>query len=201
MAVGRLIVVKVGGSLLGWAEFPSRLRAELDRHAGDRRVLVVGGGKGADFIRELDSLHGIGEKRSHRLALRVLDVTAHLAAALVPGLEVVEGPEGLPGAWGRGSVPVLAPRRALEDHDGDALGPLPECWAVTTDSIAARVAEVLGADELRLLKSTGLGGITDRGGAARAGVVDRYFPTASARLRRVTVVNLRGDPPTVEVLD
>lgn len=198
---GRTVVLKLGGSLLTWPGFPPRLRAYLDALTPDRPVLIVGGGKGADFIRELDSVHRIGEKRSHELAIRVLDVTARVAAVVVPGLRVVERPGGLAGVWEGGGVPVLAPRWLLENLDAGTPGALPERWDVTTDSIAARAAVLLGAGELRLIKSTGLGGVSSRSEAANRGLVDPYFPTAAAPLERVSVVNLRADPVTTEPLN
>lgn len=199
--MSRTVVVKVGGSLLGWDEFPARLRAHLDGSGADRLVLVVGGGRAADFVRELDSVHGIGEKRSHGLALRALDLTAHLVAALVPGLAVVEQTDELTCAWERGQVPVLAPRRFLETVDRLADRPLAESWEVSTDSIAARLAVTLKADELRLLKSVGPVGRHSRAESARVGLVDPAFPSASAPLGRVRVVNLRDNPPTTYDLD
>ncbi|MCA1686390.1 MAG: uridylate kinase [Planctomycetia bacterium] len=200
MAAPPTVVIKVGGSLLGWTEFPARLRAYLDDSASDRILLIVGGGRAADFVRELDSVHGIGEKRSHGLALRALDLTAHAAAALVPGLTVVTRPDDRFRAWERGLVPVLAPRWFLENVDRPSGTPLPESWAVTTDSIAARVAVTLGAEELRLLKSVGLGGVSDRAEAASRGLVDPEFPECSSPLRRLAVVNLRASPPSTDSL-
>ena len=85
----RIVVVKIGGSLLLWPQFPDRLQAFLEGLGEDRPVLVVGGGRAADFVRELDSLHRIGDKQSHRLALRALDFTASVVASIVPALRVV----------------------------------------------------------------------------------------------------------------
>ena len=201
MSTTPTVVVKVGGSLLGWEEFPARLRDYLDRLGSERIVIVVGGGRAADFIRELDSVHAIGEKRSHGLALRALDLTAHVVAALVPGLAVVERSDELPGAWECGVVPVLSPRWFVENVDRHSTAPLPESWAVTTDSIAARAAVYLGAGELRLLKSVGPGELSSRSEAADAGYVDPAFAEVSAPLGRLTIVNLRGNPPTTHHMD
>jgi aspartokinase-like uncharacterized kinase len=162
--------------------------------------VIVGGGRGADFLRELDLLHGIGEKRSHALAMGMLELTARIAAAIVPGLEVVEILADLPTVWARGVGAVLNPRIALEDDDRGETESLPHSWAVTSDSIAARVADRLGARELRLFKSRGLHGVATRSEAARSGLVDAYFPAAAARWNTVTVINLRSDPPTEEQL-
>lgn len=193
-----ITVVKVGGSLLPWVEFPGRLRAYLDSMNTQRQVLLVGGGKPADFIRELDSTHGIGEKRSHRLALRSLDLTAYVVNDLVKGLAVVEQPGAFAEVWENGLIPILAPRWLMENLDGQSQDPLPETWTVTSDSIAARIASLVGAKALSLLKSTGLDGKISRRKAADAGIVDPAFPEASSPLHRVAVVNLRANPPTTE---
>lgn len=201
--MSRTIVVKVGGSLLGWPEFPARLRQHLDRSRHERLVLIVGGGRAADLIRELDVLHDLGESRSHALALRALDLTAHLVDSLVPGLSVVERTDELADVWRRGRVPLLAPRWFLETIDRNSTEPLPESWEITTDSIAAHVALHLGAEELRMLKSRGAGGLKSksRAEAAVAGLVDPEFPRASASCERVAIVNLRADPPTIDYLE
>ncbi len=73
--------------------------------------------------------------------------------------------------------------------------PLPHTWDVTSDSIAARVAELLGAEELVLLKSGLPSPRGDLAGWAASDYVDRYFPVAATRLARVRAVNLRLDPP------
>jgi aspartokinase-like uncharacterized kinase len=197
---GSLLVVKVGGSLLGWEGFPEALERQLSSLRDERIVVIVGGGRFVDFLRELDSLHRIGEKRSHRLALRALDVTARLTADLVPGLSVVTRTDGLAQVWARGRVPVLAPRGFVRGLDADSPEPLPERWDVTSDSIAARLAVVLHAHELRLLKSTAPDGITTRGEASRSGLVDPLFAAVSGPCPRVTVVNLREPSPVVHEL-
>ncbi len=201
MDATRLVVIKVGGSLLGWDEFPARMNAYLESCRAERLVLVIGGGKAADFVRELDSLYRIGEKRSHGLALRALDLTAWIVAALVPGLVVVERPEELTQVWDSGLVPVLAPRWFTETLDRRTGSPLVESWEVTTDSIAARLAHDLRAGELRLLKSTGPGNARSRAQAAAIGLVDPAFPEVSASIPRLTLVNLRESPPTTNVLE
>jgi len=186
------VVVKVGGSLLDWPGLPGRLSASLEARPGDRLVLIVGGGRFADVLRGLDVLHGLGEDRSHVLALRVLDLTARVLADLVPGFEVVEALEELPSSWSRGRIPVLAPRSFL-DQDDRSPDPLPHAWTTTTDSIAARLAVRLDARELLLLKSTPLPPGGRRSEAARLGLVDPEFVRSSDRLSRVLYQCLR-DP-------
>ncbi len=185
-------VWKIGGSLLDWDEFPARMSRFLDAMSDSQPILIVGGGRAADFLRELDSLHGIGDNESHALALRMLDVTARVVAALVPGLVVVERPETLVSVWNEGRIPVLAPRWLLENVDRCRDDALPATWDVTTDSIAARVAVLLEMKALTLLKSTRPAVAIGRNEAVRRGLVDPFFPRAAAPLERVDVVNPRS---------
>jgi 5-(aminomethyl)-3-furanmethanol phosphate kinase len=191
------IVVKVGGSLLGWDLFPSRLSEYLASHRDERLVLVVGGGAAADLIRDLDRRHGLGDEESHRLALHALDLTARVLEVLVSGLEVAAMPEDLASIWEGGRIPLLAPRKFLERDDRQSIDPLPHTWAVTTDSIAARLARHLCAAGLVLLKSAPLPPGFSRLDAARAGLVDPTFPLAAEELDHVHYVNLRE--PTLRV--
>jgi 5-(aminomethyl)-3-furanmethanol phosphate kinase len=185
------VVVKVGGSLLDWPELPDRLARYLKARGGDL-VLIVGGGRAADLVRTLDRLHDLGQERSHQLALHSLDLTAHLLAALVPGLVVIDQVKALRSRGDAEIVPVLAPRLFLQDDDRSA-DALPHTWDVTSDSIAARIAVRLEASELVLLKSSPIPLGTDRDEAARLGLVDRVFPAAARMLERVAYVCLR-DP-------
>ena len=189
------VVVKVGGSLLTWPGLRDGLSAYWQANRARCPVVIVGGGGAADLVRDLDRIHGLGEGRSHHLALCALDLTARLLAGLMPGFEVVERPDELTSVWDAGRIPILSPRRFLE-ADVDSPDPLPHTWDVTTDSIAARVADHLGAAELALLKSAPLPPGTDRVSAARLGLVDPRFPLVARGLRWVTYRNLR-DPSGV----
>ena len=193
-------VVKVGGSLLDWPELPDHLAAYLETRKADRLVLVVGGGPFADALRNLDARLALGEETSHALALRVLDLTAHFLSARTPGLRVVEGWAEIARAWELGLIPVLAPRRFLESDDRTP-DPLPHVWTTTTDSIAARLAQRLGAGELTLLKSAGLPEGADIGEAIRLGLLDPEFGRASAGLRTLIYRDLRAAGRAGRVLE
>jgi aspartokinase-like uncharacterized kinase len=193
--MSRPIVIKVGGSLFDWPELPRRLNVVLDEHRVARQslVLIPGGGSAADFVRRLDRTFALGDLPAHRLALRSLDLTAHALAALVPGLDVIDDVRNLDRVWKQLKIPVLAPRRFLEECDCVAADPLPSSWHVTSDTIAARVAMHLGAEELVLLKSAPLPPGAGRRAAAELGLVDRLFPEVSRNLQCVRYLNLRGD--------
>ena len=186
-----VVIVKLGGSLLDWPEWPERLTAFLASLPDLQPVLVVGGGRFADVLRGLDQVHGLGEARSHALAMRVLDTTAHLAAALLPGSVVITDPAEIPWIWDEGNLPILAPRRFLDRDDHDSPDPLPHAWTTTTDSIAARLARHLRA-ALILLKSTPAPPENpDWPTLARLGLVDPEFPRAVAGVAKVSIVCLK----------
>jgi aspartokinase-like uncharacterized kinase len=200
MCQGRLIVLKVGGSLLDWPGLPIALSDVIDAREESRLLLVVGGGPIVETLRQLDRAHGLGEERSHALALRAMDLTAHLLASMVPGLLVVEAIGDLGPAWERRRIPVFAPRQFLDEEDRAAADPLPHRWEVTSDSIAARLADRLGASGLVLLKSTDAPEGIARQQAADLGLVDPYFPRASRSIPLVTIINLRDpDSPTTRL--
>src|SRR4030095_14560394 len=117
----------------------------------------------------------------------------------LPGVSVVDTAPQKPETHAQEAVASLAlqasvildPRRFLNEVEPQARGDvLPHTWSVTTDSIAARLAEVLGADELVLLKSADpppSATLADLAG----GYVDGHFPTAAANIACVRYVNLR----------
>jgi hypothetical protein len=70
----------------------------------------------------------------------------------------------------------------FSQEDESHPGALPHTWAVTTDSIAARVAAVYRAERLILLKSVDIPPGTPWETAAANGWVDAYFPRIAPSL-------------------
>ena len=191
------IVVKVGGSLFRWSEFPRRMATFLQTLEADdssgRIILIAGGGPTADVIRELDELHGLGDETAHRLALLAMDLSAHILAALLPRAMAVRDQDGLGSVRSAGSIPILPPSLVWDEIESSGHVVLPMSWDTTSDSIAARIAVHLAVDRLILLKSAPLPVGTDRHEAARLGLVDPIFPAAAQSLVVVEYVNLRED--------
>jgi aspartokinase-like uncharacterized kinase len=198
-------VVKVGGSLYDLPDLGPRLRRLLDEQfAGACVVLVPGGGASADFIRQLDRCHGLGEEISHWLALRALTLNAHFVASLLPHSCVVGNLEKFQQAWDIHKLPILDVHEFARGDDRNP-GHLPHRWAATSDALAARVAVVLEARRLVLLKSTTVPSGLDWTEAGQLGFVDEMFAEvlrdAPADLH-VSCINLRvpvGAVPPVAV--
>lgn len=160
-----VVVVKIGGGLLAQA---GRLDAVLAEIAlvGQRVPLLVvpGGGPFADAVRDVDRKLGLSDDAAHWMAVLAMDQYAHLIVDRQACAALVTGPVEIEGALADGRLPVLAPYRWLKERD-----PLPHAWDVTSDSIAAWVADALGAHRLVLVKPPHAEG---------AALVDPYFSRA-----------------------
>ncbi|MHB8970411.1 MAG: hypothetical protein ACYC3X_12530 [Pirellulaceae bacterium] len=190
-------VVKVGGSLLELPDLWHILTNWLDRQPLADTLLVVGGGELVEFIRRLDQRFGLGDETAHWLSIQAMSLHGFVLSRLVPDAVWMEGLSD----WHSDHKPVEPQRRFisaecfLRREEPQLPGVrLPVGWHVTSDSIAARLAEVCQAWELVLLKSTlplTEGRPISSQEAVATGLVDRHFPTSAAPLRHVRVVNLR----------
>jgi aspartokinase-like uncharacterized kinase len=135
-----LTVVKVGGGL-GDSALPG-LCAALGELGKRHPLLVVPGGAGfADAVREADRRFRLRAATSHRMAILGMEQFGWLLSDLIPGavrcadLAAVRA----------GRATVLLPAALPLDR-------LPASWEVTSDSIAAWVADQAGAGRLVLVK-------------------------------------------------
>lgn len=183
-------VVKVGGSLLDFAALPQAWSRWLAAQGPAVNVLIAGGGRLADVIREADRAWGLGDETAHWLAIDVLAASSRLLAAILPDACLERDWEQLCQRVQRQSAGpsiVFCPVDFLQRQE-PRLPPraLPHGWHVTTDSIAARIAMILDAQELVLLKSAAAPP------RPQPPYVDEYFVQAAEGLRCVRFVNLRS---------
>jgi 5-(aminomethyl)-3-furanmethanol phosphate kinase len=190
-----LTVVKVGGGL-GDRALPA-LCTTLGELGARHPLLVVPGGAGfADAVREADRRFGPPAAASHRMAILGMEQFGWLLSELIPGAER------------RAELPcVTAGRTTVLMPAALPLDPLPASWEVTSDSIAAWVADQAGARRLVLVKEVD-GLYADwppRGeplarltvaelAALRPGGVDEYLPTVLERASFETWVISGRDP-------
>jgi aspartokinase-like uncharacterized kinase len=186
--------VKVGGSLFDLPDLRERLEAWRKRQPPATNLFIAGGGNFAEALRELDRLHHLGERDVHWLSIEAMSITAKFLRSLLHvGLlrscdEIQDAAHDTrPTEW------VLDPLMFYDEEEPCLPGTkLPTSASVTSDSIAARLAEVTHADELVLLKSR----LPDSASIATessAGYVDEFFPSIASTLKRVRCVNLRDD--------
>ena len=144
-------VVKVGGGLLSKAGAFDLVTEALTAFSPRRRLVIVpGGGPFADAVRTMFRRIKIGEDAAHWMAVLGMDQYAHVLAARLPGAVLVEQQAEIAAARQAGRLPVLAPYRWVRAAD-----PLPHTWDITSDSIAAWLAGMLGARRIVLIKPAG----------------------------------------------
>jgi len=143
-----LAVVKVGGAL---ARSPGQLARLGEALAGASRrhrlVVVPGGGPFADQVRAFDRANKLSADAAHWMAILGMDQYAFALCDVIPESRLVEDRAGIQAAHTDGKLPVLAPARWLRATDE-----LPHTWDVTSDSLAAYLATLLGADRLVMVK-------------------------------------------------
>src|SRR5262249_6550694 len=150
-------IVKVGGSLLDWAELPARLIRFLEHRRrsepGIRSALLCGGGAFVDSIRRLDRIHHLGDYAAHRLAIQAMDLASTVLLCILPGALGVDRVRALDEDWSPDDIPLLVPSVIFDELESRQSSPLPHSWDVTSDTIAAWIAGELRARSLVLLKS------------------------------------------------
>jgi len=210
-----LTVVKVGGALGRGAADGDALRAlcnTLGQLGGRHPLLVVPGGGGfADAVREADRRFGLPPAASHRMAILGMEQFGWLLSELIPHAVRCAG-LARARELAAGQTAVLLPA-------GLRLDALPASWDVTSDSIAAWVADEVRASRLVLVKEVdGLFAdwpaqeerLTDLSvvelaalrAAGRVAGVDPYLPTLLERAQFETwVIGGRQPERVVELLE
>ena len=192
--MGHLRVIKLGGSLLDLDGLTERFRRWLAAQPPMTSVTVVGGGRLADVVRDAFARRELDEEAAHWLCIRLLGVTAELVHRLLPESVRTACCDALRAETNAGRLVVFEPETFLRREEPRLdPPPLPHSWDVTSDSIAARLAERLSAEELVLLKSRLPQGRRTLAGAAESGCVDRFFPQAAVQLAKVRAVCLRDE--------
>lgn len=174
--VPKPIVVKIGGSL---AE-NDRIGGALDivARASRRIVVVPGGGVFADTVREAQSDYQFSDEAAHRMAILAMHQTAVLLMDLQPRLVGADSLAAMRAIWREGGIPVWLPLKMCEDdHE------IPADWSITSDGLAARLAERLRASPVVLVKSRSAPEGATAFDLARDELVDPIFAAIATRAK------------------
>jgi 5-(aminomethyl)-3-furanmethanol phosphate kinase len=170
---GSPIVVKLGGSL--YNRVPDLVPVLLT--SGRPLFIVPGGGMFADTVRKSQ----VDDDSAHWMAIASMDQYGwFIASQGIMATAVLQEPD---------RPVVFLPYCSMRQHD-----PLPHSWDVTSDSIAAWIADLLHLD-LLLLKS--VDGILENGSLmkqvkmpVKTEVVDPFFiPFVMEKKIKTTIIN------------
>jgi aspartokinase-like uncharacterized kinase len=168
-------VVKLGGSLQDSPYLPE-WRAVLEACAGRDVVIVPGGGRFADMVRDQQRRLAYSDAEAHRRALLAME---HYGALLAEGSTVLRSAasvEAIRVLLRNAHIPIWMPSAmVLSEPD------LPASWDLTSDSLALWLGRGLGARRVIIVKSTPLpSGVSTPAALSAAGFVDRLFPHYAA---------------------
>jgi len=139
-------VLKVGGSLADDPASLTMLCQELSALAEAHRIAVVpGGGEFADTVRKFDKTYGLSDTVAHKMAILAMDQYGFLLSDITPKSHVSYSLEEIINS-AEGTLPILLPSKLLFRED-----PLEHSWDVTSDTIAAYIAQLLHAEKLVLV--------------------------------------------------
>jgi 5-(aminomethyl)-3-furanmethanol phosphate kinase len=189
--VVRRRVVKLGGSSMS-ADYAALLRRWLAVQPAVETIVVMGGGREISSVAKAQQLEEFDDAEAHWLCIEVMRQNAQNLIRQMPEAKWLPCCSELPSVGESTTLWIVDPWRFMLD-DARTKTPLPESWDVSSDSIAARLAERIAADELVLLKSR-LPQDLQRLGR----YVDPLFTFAARNAPRVRFVNVR-DPQFAEV--
>jgi len=140
-------IIKVGGSLSEDSASLTTLCQELGALAKSYRMLVVpGGGKFADVVREFYHNFVLSDTVVHKMAILSMDQFGLFLSSITPNSQITYLLEEARSLSSAGILPIILPSRLMFQKD-----PLEHSWNVTSDSIAAYIAGLLLAKKLILV--------------------------------------------------
>jgi aspartokinase-like uncharacterized kinase len=123
-----------------------RLCQELSALAKTHIITIVpGGGEFADTVREFDKRYNLSDAVAHKMAILAMDQYGLLLSSITPNSYISYSLEEISNPM-KGSLPILLPSKLIFHKD-----PMEHSWDVTSDTIAAYIAQLLHAEKLMVV--------------------------------------------------
>ncbi len=183
-------VIKVGGSLLLRPDLPESLSLWIARQSTAENLIVIGGGKLIDAIRQLDQLRPGDPIETHWRCVDLLEVTRQIVSTWFDWESILTGPQlqdRITNQFSR-HRPTLVAVKSFYDRGSTCDAPLD--WRTTSDTIAAVLAKTVHAEELILLKSCAIDPRMDLIALAQQGIVDESLLRFRSRSLSIRVEQL-----------
>ncbi len=163
------VVIKLGGSLFRNVSKLKNVCGALSTFS-QPIVLVPGGGVFGDCVREAQTQFAFDDETAHLMAILAMEQNGYLLSSLNARFEPTSHLDQFPAVWSFERIPVWMPFLECE-HDNE----LARNWSVSSDSIAARLAERMEGGSVVLLKSCVVDPSWNLEQLAERGVVDQTF--------------------------
>ena len=138
--------MKIGGSL-----FPDYAIDLADKLKNTESLIILGGGEFANLIRKYDEDINFSDETNHWTAIECMDIISKLVNDKVKSTKLAYSIDEANEISDKGFTPIFVVSEFLKTND-----PFDCSWDVTSDSIAAYVADIFDA---KLLIVTNVNGI------------------------------------------
>ncbi len=190
-----LVVLKLGGSLLAQTDWHIRLNDFIENRPPTAYLMIVGGGKAVEAMRELDAIHRLDRVNMHWRCVELMELNQQIAIEILArnsrcfDLRQISTSEEfsiLKRAGKRDknlsigrSVSLVSVNSFYSSilHKSNAIAAkhsrVPALgWQTTSDAIAVYLAQIVDADECILLKSCEILEPLDLRTAAQSSLID-----------------------------
>ncbi|MCX7083954.1 MAG: uridylate kinase [Methylococcales bacterium] len=163
-------VIKLGGSLTQANTLLKCLDKIDTNYTSQKIVIVPGGGAFADQVRTAQSHWLFDDSTAHKMAILAMQQMAILIQGLKSHWSLAESTTSITEQFKTHNVLIWSPSiHELETND------IPESWDITSDSLAAWLANKLSAKQLTLVKSASIDQNLSLQELSLVGVIDKSF--------------------------
>ena len=141
-------VIKIGGSLYD-SKFLAECLASIDKISNKKIIIVPGGGPFADQVRLADKKFNLTSEHSHNMAILAMQQYGYLLNSMSSESVLADSIDKIYQTCVTSKVVIWEPYLMVRDQCS-----LDKTWDVTSDSLAAWLAHMLGVKNLLLIKSS-----------------------------------------------
>lgn len=180
-----MIVIKLGGSLTKSGALSDCLNRVEHLYRGRAVVIVPGGGAFADQVRIAQERWRFDDSTAHHMALLAMQQMALMFKGIQPQFSIAGSITAIRNRTVSQGTLVWSPDMVELERSGIKAG-----WDVTSDSLAAWLANTLSARELILVKSATIDKEHSLAELARQNIVDQAFCEFVAQSAyKITIIN------------
>jgi aspartokinase-like uncharacterized kinase len=165
-----MIVIKLGGSLSRSDALINCLDTVEKNYQGRAVVIVPGGGAFADQVRLAQQHWQFNDISAHRMAILAVQQMALLFNGLKPDFAIAPSVTAIQNPLNRKKIVIWSPDITELDNAG-----IKASWDITSDSLAAWLANTLSATELILVKSAEIDNGLNLQQHAQQHLIDKAF--------------------------